>query len=114
MAQEIFEHEMAESGDRPMLYDGGTIRVIKFDSMNFATVIFKDDVVSRRGESKGSSRSKWEVYGFHGKLETAMGSVMKYQLTKGMIEDRGNVSKILARMDEIERIMTASLTGVKV
>lgn len=110
MAQEIFEHEMVEGGDRPMLYDGGSIRVIKFDSMNYATVVFKDDVVSRRGDSKGTSRSKWEVNGFHGKLESAMSSALKHHVTNMMIECKGNASSILSKLDEIEKNLIVAVT----
>ena len=78
--------------------------------MNYATVVFKDDVVSRRGDSKGTSRSKWEVNGFHGKLESAMSSALKHHVTNMMIECKGNASSILSKLDEIEKNLIVAVT----
>jgi len=102
MAQEVFDEEMVSGGDRPMIYDGGNIRIIVFDKMNFATVIHKDNVIARRGEGKGESRSKWEVLGFHGELKRAFNQVFKHSLTEALVDTHNNTEAILAKISECE------------
>lgn len=110
MAQEIFEEEMKINGERPLLYDGGNIRIVKFDEMNLATVIHKDNVVAKRGENKGQSRSKWEVLGYHSGMKAALTRVLEYTMNEGLTAAYGEASKILAKLDSISAEIISKIT----
>ena len=112
MAQEVFDEEMLKDGDRPMIYDGGNIRIIKFDNMNLATVIHKDNVIAKRGENKGESRSKWEVLGFHSELKHAFKQVLQSKLSSSMIDVDGAAESILERIAQCEKEVCTAISKI--
>lgn len=110
MAQEIFEEEMGTNGERPLLYDGENIRIIKFDEMNLATVIHKDNVIAKRGENKGLSRSKWEILGYHSNMKAALSRVLEYTMSEELVSTHGEVEKILLTLNAISTEIISKIT----
>ena len=111
MAQEVFDEEMVEGGNRPLLVDLGNIRIVQFDNMNLATVIHKDNVVSRKGESKGTSRSKWEVLGYHSDLVKALKASLKYCIVEGIMGKAGQIEEVLLALQNVEKNVLAAVSS---
>jgi hypothetical protein len=103
MAQEVFEEDMIKGGKRPLLIDAGKYRIIQFDEDNVGIVEHKDDVVARRGENKGQSRSKWEMMGYYSTLPSAIKRLNDLVMIEKITEIGGNLTDVLNAIKDLEK-----------
>ncbi len=90
-----------------MIQINDTIRITRCDKINLQVEVLSEVTNPKTNEK----RKEWKWNGYYGDLRSAIGGVLKHCLMSLANEEISTLSKLLCRIDEIEKELKKAVTN---